>query len=352
MPGPTSARRPSLLAAGALVAAAIAVAVPPVQAAPVFTDAETLLQPSRYVEAYRLEGSAVTCGYAMGGTPAPPVPVVENGPATSVSTSTSATFTNSGDASDTGVGSASATGTGRVASVGGNPSTMDLTVTSNAELTNALGTSPSCVRNVSSGVLLQTEFTVTNPGFLELTTRSTGGVSGSVYLYQSSRLDSPYVDHSGNGLKFNTATRVYLPAGTYRGRLQGVAFKYSSSSYSISGTTTLHAEFHVAGSQTEAVSGKGKRYVILPAARSCATHALAPSIAGKRKRADQVKQVTFFVNGAKVRKVRNPHKGEAVSLPVADDASVDVRAEVKLVPRRKGKPAKVVEVNASYEACS
>lgn len=120
----------------------------------------------------------------------------------------------------------------------------------------------------------------------------------------------------------------------------------------VTGSTSVHATFAVAGTQTEAVAGKGKKYVTLPAARSCATHALPTTITGKKKRADQVKQVTFFVNDAKVKKVRTPDKGDAVTVPVADDVAAEVVAEVKLFPRRKGKPGRVVTVSASYEACS
>ena len=100
------------------------------------------------------------------------------------------------------------------------------------------------------------------------------------------------------------------------------------------------------------MSGKGKKYVTLPSARSCATHSINASVIGKKQRADQIKQINVFVNDAKVKKVKTPDKGDAVTIPVADDQAADVRAEVKLFPSKKGKPGKVVEVTASYEACS
>ena len=54
-----------------------------------------------------------------------------------------------------------------------------------------------------------------------------------------------------------------------------------------SGTTTFHASFAVAGSQTKAVSGKGKRYVNVPVGALVREHSLTPSITGKGQRAER-----------------------------------------------------------------
>ena len=342
------------LAASALGASLLLTAAP-VQAAPVFTNAETLLDPFGNGYAYNYVGAS-DCGYATVGGTEPDVPVVENGPAATASTNATATFTNTSIPGDTASGAGSATATGKVTSVAGDLATMDLSVTSNAQMTNVLGTSTECMRTMNSGIDLDFEFTVTHAGFLTLSTKNTGDAYGEAYVYKydaSAPNDTdPYVGVYGRGLKFNGTAKAYLPVGTYRGYFEGQAFKYSKSSYSISGTSTMHAEFTVAGSQTEAVSGKGKKYVTLPTARSCATHAVSSSITGKKKRANQIKQVTFFVNDHKVKKVKTPDKGDTVSVPVTDDQTADVVAEVKLFPKKKGKPGKVVEVSASYEACS
>jgi hypothetical protein len=342
------------LAASAL-GGSLLLAAAPAQAAPVFTDAQTQLNPFAGGYSYDFTGPN-DCTYVPTGGAELSVPVVENGPTASASTTSSTTFANSGIPADTAVGSASASATGKVTSVGGDLSTMDLSVTSSATLTNSAGTSTECMRQTWAGIDLEFEFTITHPGYLTLNTKNSGGAYGEAYLYKydASAPDEtqPYVDNYGNGLKFNATTRVFLPAGTYRGYFEGEAFKYSKSSFAVSGTSSVHAEFDVAGSQTEAVSGKGKKYVTLPGARSCATHSVNASVTGKKKRADQVKQITVFVNDANVKKVKNPDKGDAVTIAVADDQAADVRAEVKLVPKKKGKPGKVVEVTASYEACS
>jgi uncharacterized membrane protein len=347
-------QRAAMTAASAMALATLAIAVP-AQAAPVFTDAQTDLDPFSSAYSYAYVGPN-DCGYVSVGGTEPTVPVVENGPAASASTSASGTYTNTSIPGDTGTGTSSASGTGKVTSVGGDLSTMDLSVTSAAQVTNAVGSSTECIREMDAGVDLEFEFTVTHPGFLTLTTKNTGSAYGDAYIYSYDPLNTtdsePYADISGNGLKFNATTKVYLPAGTYRGDLDGESYKYSKSSYSVAGTSTMHATFNVAGSQTEAVSGKGKKYVTLPSAWSCATHSINASVIGKKKRADQIKQVNVFVNDAKVKKVKTPDKGDAITIPVADDQTADVRAEVTLFPRQKGKPGKVVQVTASYEACS
>jgi hypothetical protein len=346
-------RLAALAAASGTALATLAIA-PAATAAPVFTDAQTVLDPFAGGYSYVGTGGSGTCGYTPTGGAEPDVPVVENGPAASATTSGSTTFTSSAVPGDTATGSGSASGTGKVTSAGGNLATMDLSVSSNAQLNNALGTSANCVREAYAGIDLDFEFTVTQPGFLTLNTKNTGNVYGEVYVYHyvAGSPDEPYVDNYGNGLKFNATTKVYLPAGTYRGYFEGEAYRYSQSSYAVAGTTTAHGEFHVAGSQTEAVSGKGKKYVTFAGARSCAAHTLGASVTSKKHRADQVKQVTFFVNDAKVKKIKTPDKGDTANLVIADDVTADVRAEVKLFPRKKGKPGKVVEVSASYEACS
>ena len=115
---------------------------------------------------------------------------------------------------------------------------------------------------------------------------------------------------------------------------------------------TVHGDFAVAGSQTAAPAGKGKKYVKFPASRNCAAHTLTPTITEKGKRAKKIQSVKFFVNDTKVKKVSNPSKGEAVALTVADDKDADVRALVKLEKVKKGVPAKKLEVTSSYIACS
>lgn len=338
------------MAASGLALATLAIASP-AQAAPVFTDAGTLLNPFGFTFS-----SGANCTSVPVNDSGLDVPVLENGPTATATASSSATYGNTATPSDTGTWSSQATATGKVTSVGGNPGTLDFSTASTYALTNALGTSPACTRGGYAGIDLDFAFTVTQAGFMHLTFKNTGPQSyGEVYI-ESPNVpgisDNPYFDHYGYGRTFNTTSTIYLPAGTYSGYFEGESYVRQVYSASGSSSTSVHAQFTVAGSQTAAATGKGKKYVTLPTARSCATHSINASVTGKKKRADQVKQVNIFVNDAKVKKIKTPDKGDAITIAVADDTAADVRAEVKLFPRKKGHPGKVVEVSASYEACS
>jgi len=343
-------RLAALAAASGTALATLAIA-PAAVAAPVFTDADTHLDP--FGSTYST--GPVACTSVSVPDAHADVPIAENGPAVSATANSSATFGNTGTPTDTGTWTAQSAATGKVTSVGGNPNTFDFTSQGSYALSNALGTSVDCGRGGYAGVDLEFTFTVAQAGFLHLNLKNSGLNSyGEVYIYQDNGASQePYVDHYGYSTKFNATVDVLLPPGTYKGYFEGESYVYNQKS-SVAGSvaTTVHGDFNVAGSQTQAVSGKGKKYVTLPGARSCATHTVAASITGKKKRADQIKQVTFFVNDHKVKKVKTPDKGDAVSIPVADEDTADVMAEVKLFPRKKGKPGKVVEVSASYEACS
>jgi hypothetical protein len=336
------------------VVAALLLTTAPADAAPVFTDAETLLDPDSSASSYTKLGGSGSCGVTVTGGNEPSVPIVENGGAGSASTSVTSSYTSTAVPGDTATGAASASGTGEVRSVGGNLSTLDLSVTGNTQLVNALGTSANCVRSVSTGFELNFELTVTQAGFLELGTSATGAAYGSFSFFRltPNGVQNAGVGGYGEGLPFDSASRVFLSSGTYRGSFEAGVNSYFLSSGARSGTATVHGEFHVVGSQTAAVPGKGRKYVTLPEARSCATHAVVPRITGKRKKAGQVEQVKFFVNDTLVKKIRTPHRRDAVHLPVADDQAAEVVVEIRLVPTRRGKPGKVVDVGASYEACS
>ena len=342
---------------GATAAAAVGVSMtllgaPTAQAAPVFTDALTQVDPFASVNTDDIVTLGTDCTNTTSGGTEPTVAVVENGPAAVTATAVSGTFANAANVADTGSGSANATGNAKIASVGGTLSTMDFTAQSAAQLNNALGTSPNCYRSVTAGVSFNFQFTVSQPGFLSLESENVGNATGQIQVFRVvTGADQTAVQSGGTGAKFNSDTKVYLSVGTYAGNFQGYAATYDTTG-SRSGTTTVHGSFAVAGSQTEAVSGKAKKYISTPVARSCATDTLVPSITKKKNRANKIQQVTFFVNDKKVKKVKKIKKGADVTLSVADDVVVDLVAEVKLFPAKNGKPGKVYEVSASYEACS
>jgi hypothetical protein len=338
-----------MVASAALASGGLLLAVPAATAAPVFTDANTNLDPGNGANS---NGAGCTEVITPGANTT--VPVVENGGPATATGSTSASFTNSGDATDNATGAATDTATGSVSSVGGTLRSMDFTGSGTVNLDQALATS-ACGRNLYAYVDLDFNFTLTQPGYLHIKMSSTGPASyGEVYVYQYHATgDQPYLDHYGHGLKFNGTDDVFLPAGEYRGYFESEAttYGYRTTDFAGTATTTVHASFSVAGSQTAAQTGTGHRYVGFAAARTCATHSLAASVTQRKKLAHRIKKVSFFVNGTKVRTLRTPHKGQVVALPIADDQAASAMAKVKLFPRN-GKPAKVLRTTASYEACS
>jgi hypothetical protein len=339
-----SIRPAAALAALALAGSALAFTAPAAQAAPVFTSAD--LTSSFFGHS---DGSCSTDS-ETGSTPLN-LPVTENGPAVSGSQSVNATV--SDGALDSQTGTAAISATGSVSSVGTNLKSMSLTATGVHSVTQSLPVS-ACAIHFATSVELDYDFVVTQPGFLNVNLKNRGpGQYSEFYIEMETPTSSPYHDIYGEGLAFDSSTRVYLPAGTYTGYLYGQSgLDDVATATSGSGSSSVTATFNAAGSQTAAVSGKGKKYVTLPSARSCTTDSLNPTIVNKKKKANQIKQVKFFVNDKLVKKVKTPDKGDAVTVPVADDQAADLVASVKLFPKKKGKPGKVYEVSASYEACS
>lgn len=334
------------LATTALAGSMLALAAPAAQAAPVYVDAETNVTGSAFAHD---DAACVESGVTENGLPAP-LPVLENGPAVTAATSSTVTNT-AADPADVMTSVASVTGTGSVTSANGSVKAIDFSATGQQSITSTQPVS-ACITHAGANVDLNAQFTVTQPGFLTVTMKRKGGLYSEFYIEMVSPTTSPYYDSYGDGLNVTHSARIYLPAGVYDTYSSGSVNDSGSSARVKAGTATIHAAFTAAGSQTEAVSGKGKKYVTLPTARSCATDSLVSTVTGKKKRAATIKQITFFVNDVKVKKDKKIKKGEAISVPVADDVTADLTAEVKLFPKAKGKKGKTYEVSASYEACS
>ena len=329
------------LMAGALTLAGAA----PVHAAPVFVDADTTMDTDAGI------GQSGVCVLSNVITPDVTGPVVENGASTSQSAAGTSIATNGGNP-DASI-STSGTATANLKSAAGSPTTMDLTSSGSASI-DVVGATSACMYSAYTEHDFEFHFTVSQPGILHVNMKSSKGAYSYLGLSQvdPTTPDDPYYYHYGFGPRFNGTDDIYLPAGDWYGEFYAENYVSGTTDRSVTSTTQIHAQFNVAGSQTQAVSGKGKRYVSLPGARSCATHTVDTAITGKRKRADKIKQVTYFVNDKKVKKVKTPDKGDSVKLSVGDETAAEIRAEVKLFPAKKGRPGKVYEVSSSYEACS
>jgi hypothetical protein len=190
-------------------------------------------------------------------------------------------------------------------------------------------------------------FTLVTPAYLNIDL--TNDTNAFAELELNDGLTS-FIDFESYGWRSERRLRVLLPAGSYNGELKGSVGTVSRSSVGGQGAAGVHAVFTAPGWQTAAPSGKGHRYVTLPAAASCATGTLQPTVTSHRARAAQVRQLRFFLGDHQAAKVRHPKQGAVVSVPLTSGAPSQLRAEVTLVPRPGHRP-KTVSVSASYEAC-
>jgi hypothetical protein len=283
--------------------------------------------------------------------------IPENGPAVTAQRSSAATTTYTPSPDDVMTSASAVTGTGKVTSAGTDLASIDFDARATASLAPSSATS-ACRVWSSSYVLMSAEFVVTRGGFLTVRTSNRGDLytSFAVGSGAGKREAVSYKDQrfsiEAEGVDVDEMATVYLPPGEYTGQLEASVEVDGNAAQSLAGSGSTHATFAVAGSQTMAASGKGRRYVTFPAARSCDSHSLAPSITGKGKRAKRIKQVVFLVDDTVVKRVRTPDRGETVMVPVGDEHGGPVRAVVKLFPTRHGKPGKVVELSAGYAPCA
>jgi len=346
-----SARRSCLAAVmSVLVAAAgLTVCAPagPAGAAPAFIDADTTLRTSAGGGGGTIGPSCLTTNTS---SPQAFGPVPENGgPVTQTATGSTA-VTYGGNP----IGSMSLSATARAAltSVGGVPRTISLQFS--AQGSSTVVTRPDCIPNVQASSRLSYHFLLPVSGVLEVTTSNTRGAGGQLSIGRTTAgpLDG-YYDQTYT-FPADQVARVFLPAGEYDGHLLGV-FGLSADLPAVNaGSFSAVATFTPAGAQTRTASGKATKYVTLPGAVTCTTGQLTPAATAKKARVGKVKQIVYYVDDQKVKKVKHPKKGEVTSLPVAGTSPSTVRAVVTLEPKGKGKgkKPKTVEATASYEACS
>ena len=245
MSGPFGRRvRLSGLATGALLASGLTSA-PPALAVPIYTEADLLAYSSGE------NTSPTSCTVEEHASPIlADVPVVENGPTTTLSTSSSGTITNNGDTSDVISFRIASTTTGRLTSVGGNPRVIELATSGLVQADTSKPTSACQVTAFSVGHLSLT-FTVADDGFMTFNTEAARG--SYVQLYLADTEDSAFLDQTGFGLKASGVTRVHLPPGTYLARLQANPY-LTATSTAVPSTpvdVSVRAGFAVTGSRTE-----------------------------------------------------------------------------------------------------
>jgi hypothetical protein len=336
-----------LTAALSLAAAVLAVDVPNADASPVFTDALT-----------QLTGGAGSitigppCTQALSAPSPAPVPVVENGPAASLTQSATATFGRTGSPNDTASASATTTIAAQLTSANGSMRTIDVTGQGSGQLQDNLPVS-ACPRALTASANLNTEFAIAQPGIVTIHLHGDGSVSGGMSIFVGASLISRSADVSASGLPQDSLVRLFVQPGTYTGNASvGTNAGGGTSSASIAGTVAMQMSFAAAGSQSAAASGKAAAYVSFPAARSCAGHAVVPTMTAKKSKVRKIKQVAFFLGTHRVAKVKKPKAGAGITVPLPDTEDEVVRAEVTLLPKHKGQKPKTVSATASYVACA
>lgn len=275
------------------------------------------------------------------------VPVEENGATVTYTGQGSATFQNDTVLEDTGTATVDATVTSRVASVGANLGSIDVTARGSGTLTTALPSSD-CEMHAGVGGTTAFAFFVAQAGWLVVESTLTKDTYTSFALATP---DTPYVDDNSYDFKQSGTRRIFLEAGFYVGTTEIYVDLLGSSPRSATGSARLHASFAVAGSQTAAPTGKGATYVRL-GARSCPDGTVAAAITNRAKRAARVDAVTFRLNGRRVLKDRNPGRGEAYRIPVASGVDAELRAVVRLRKPGPGSRARIVKVTSVHIACS
>jgi len=275
------------------------------------------------------------------------VPVVENGAVTQ------ATNTGFADMSDnvTPMGRASVTQTTRAAltSVGGVPHTIDYAISGKGQMPTSPGWD--CSSQLYAGTRMDFTFHVPVSGYLTFTTSYDGLSTGRVSISSEPGTLGGNNDGGATSVTGSGTSRMFLLPGDYHGTIEGSS-GVSTPRPAATGAFSAHGTFTPAGSQTVAVAGKGQKYVVLPASASCGTGQVAASVTPKKKRAGKVRDLVFFIGETKVKKVGHPKKGQVVTLPASAAVPTELRVEVTLEPKAKGKKPKVLETTASYEACS
>ena len=278
----------------------------------------------------------------------PATPLGFDGTPVTTSWSGNATLTKkSGDTGDQVFLGAAAHGTVVGRSTAGSPSSIDVDGTVTTTVTSTRANS-ACSAFTLGSMRAQGTVELSAPMLVTIDVESDSGVG-----VEAAAGPLQVTTRNLAGRQSGTAL---VPAGTMP-FLARISQQHSQPPAPMPSTWTGGAQVHITlttpGSQTVPAKGKAASYVALPAARSCASHAVTPSVVAKKKKAKKIALVTYYVNGITVRKVKKPKKGAVVALPVADDEGAEVRAVVRLVQKKKGpQHRKELEVTASYAACS
>jgi hypothetical protein len=352
MTHPAPVRRTlAALGAGVLALAGLALTAQPASAAPWNG---TLGQQTSF------SNSGAGCAASSTGVSAPLAVVASN---TLVPVNLSSTSDGTGPvAGDTSAMSAAVTGSVQINESAGGVTDFDVTANLSASATRALGAASACSATSLAAVTVNGSFSTASAGLLDLDFSNLGAGFTSHNVNITRTTPAPLTASlifSTNELG-RTHRLLAVQAGSYTISVTLVAQAADTNTAGQPGPlanvkTKLHGAFKPFGVAEGASSGSGSKYLTLADSQACAPHSVTADFtnkAGKKAKKGKkpvIKKATFFVNGAKVRSVKKPHKNTLVTLtglPVDDN--VEVSAQLKLQAKGKG----TVTVERTYLPCS
>lgn len=248
--------------------------------------------------------------------------------------------------------------TGRLVESGGEFERLGMQMTSSVTGGASLGAETQCQSFARFRTVVEGETVLPAAGFIELTLRTSGDIEATVGAEQRSTAVGTSLT-VGSQLKFARGTtgdaRVFVEAGPivfYGFGLLGVDLperdsgpisrRGAAADELASGAMSAEVTFVEAGSPLSPARGAGRRFVDL-GARSCAGDTVATRLKRPARRADTI---TYFLDGKKVRTLRDPRPRARVRVEVPPRSEATLKAVVK--PARGAK----VTVTRSYVACA
>jgi hypothetical protein len=282
------------------------------------------------------------------------LPLVADGQPHSVSATADATDTNNADPTDVSTAHATAGRTATLTQAAGQLSHISFHDGFSATMSSTKGTAQKCNLSTLVGSTAQLKFDLVRPTYVTVKATSRGMIAEAVVANDMSALggvpgpNSSLVAAISGGQHGTGEGHLLLPAGTaYIGI--NITESGATAPTSASGTADIDVSFDQPGLATSATTGDGKKYVDLPAADDCTTHAAVATWkakAGKGKHL-RVKKAVFKVDGVKVASVKKPKKKETTILRgLPAENAFTITGTLELV---KGG---TVTVTRDYQACS
>lgn len=329
-------RRPLAgLTAGVLAGAVLTISAPAAEAA-AFTTSEWSHSQSGGVD-------AGTCTSNWADTSPADTPIAADGVASVRNNNMTFTNTNSGDNTDTATTVVTNQATAKVSANGNEPGQITLQYSGTAVTTTTKPVSE-CTPYGSTGNMVNFSFTLTRPMWVDITMVRRGSTYSQLYLHDN--VNAPYVYSEGQDLDGDETQRVYVPAGTYAGYVDGrIRVPNVNTAKSVTGSGSLTMTFTPAGARDGAAEGKGRRYVAFPAMRDCGNGNVLATVTTKKVRAKAIDKIIVRTNGVKKTFKKTP-RGKVLTLPAAANKAANIKATVVL------KNGDTKKVTVSYLACS